>query len=351
MHACASTCERRRMNTSCPSGRATSRPWRTLCTVFAACCLLLSSAHAAGPDNVRPIRLATYLWPGSFWIDVAWQKGWFDAAGLTVERVSARHKYFAALDSLASGQLDAVGFSQFDLVRYVAAGHDLVGIAALDYSAGAEGLVAKAGIRQLSDLKGKRIALQRGTYMEYILSIAAERNGLNLNDVILVDCPQDKVLETFVAGRVDAMMVWEPYVTQGVAAGGVLLFSTADFPGMTYTVLALRREFIRARPDDVTALLGVWHRAEEFVRDNPDETCVIVARLFDEPLANVHNLMNRVRVLDLADNQRAFSYAAGFESLHGSWRRMNDFMLDRGLSTRSVPSADHLNSRFIGSLE
>ena len=87
------------------------------------------------------------------------------------------------------------------------------------------------------------------------------------------------------------------------------------------------------------------------MRDNPDETCVIVARLFDEPLANVHNLMNRVRVLDLADNQRAFSYAAGFESLHGSWRRMNDFMLDRGLSTRSVPSADHLNSRFIGLLE
>jgi NitT/TauT family transport system substrate-binding protein len=339
------------MNISCPPGRARTRPWRTACTAIAACFVLLSSAHPAAPNIGRPIRLATYLWPGSFWIDVAWQKGWFDEAGLTVQRVSARHKYFEAVNSLASGQIDAIGFSQFDLVRHVAAGQDLVGVAALDYSAGAEGLVAKAGIRQLADLKGKRIALQRGTYMEYILSIAAERNGLNLTDVILVDCPQDKVLETFIAGRVDAMMVWEPYVTQGIGAGGVLLFSTADFPGMTYTVLALRREFIQARPEDVTALLRVWNRAEQFVRDNPDETCVIVAHLFGEPLANVHNLMNRVRVLDLADNQRAFSYAAGFESLHGSWRRMNDFMLDRGLSTRSVPSADHLNSRFIGLLE
>lgn len=340
------------MNMSCPPGRATSRLRRTICTVIAAgCCLLLTYAHAAKSETDRPIRLATYLWPGSYWIDVAWQKGWFDEAGLTVERLGAHHKYFEALDSLASGQVDAVGFSQFDLVRHVAAGQDLVGVAALDYSAGAEGLVAKAGIRQLSELKGKRIALQRGTYMEYILSIAAERNGLDLNDVILVDCPQDKVLGTFVAGRVDAMMVWEPYVTQGVAAGGVLLFSTADFPGMTYTVLALRREFIRERPEDVAALLRVWHRAEEFVRDNPEETSVIVARVFDEPPAKVRNLMNRVRVLDLADNQRAFSYAAGFESLHGSWRRMNDFMLDRGLSTRAVPSADYLNSRFIGLLE
>ena len=311
----------------------------------------MSSAHPAEPALSRPIRLGTYLWPGSFWIDVAWQKGWFEEAGLTVERVSVHHKYFEALDALASGQLDAVGFSQFDLVRHVADGQDLVGIAALDYSAGSEGLVAKAGIRQLADLKGKRIALQRGTYMEYILSIAAERNGLNLDDFILVDCPQDKVLETFVAGRVDAMMVWEPYVTQGVGAGGVLLFSTADFPGMTYTVLALQRDFIKARPEDVAALLRVWHLAEQFVRDTPDETCAIEARLFNEPIANVRNLMTRVRVLDLADNQRAFSYAAGFESLHGSWRRMNDFLMDRGLSSRSVPSAEHLNSRFIGSLE
>jgi NitT/TauT family transport system substrate-binding protein len=339
------------MNTPCVAGRWTSRPWRRLCLGILACFAFLSAAQPAEPELGRPIRLATYLWPGSFWIDVAWQKGWFDEAGLTVERVNVHRKYFDSLDSLAAGRVDVLAFSQFDLVRHVAAGQDLVGVAALDYSAGAEGLVAKAGIRQFSDLKGKRIALQRGTYMEYILAIAAERNGLNLNDVILVDRAQNKVLEDFVAGRVDAVMVWEPYVTQALAAGGVSLFSTADYPGMTYTVLALRQEFVRARPQDVTALLQVWHRAEQFVRDNPDESCAIVARLFDEPLPKVKNLMKRVRVLDLADNQRAFSYAAGFESLHGSWRRMNDFMLDRGISSRSVASPEHLNSRFIGLLE
>jgi NitT/TauT family transport system substrate-binding protein len=339
------------MQISRSSARAKSWRWRNVCAAIAACVALLSSAQPAEPDVGRPIRLATYLWPGSFWIDVAWQKGWFDEAGLTVERINVHRKYFESLDSLASGQLDVLGYSQFDLVRRVTAGQDLVGVAALDFSTGAEGLVAKTGIRQFSDLKGKRIALQRGTYMEYILAIAAERNGLNLNDVILVDRPQDKAFEDFVAGRVDAVMVWEPYVTQVLAAGGVSLFSSADFPGMTYTVLALRREFVNARPKDVVALLRVWHRGEEFVRDNPDESCAIVAQLYDVPLPQVHNLMNRVRVLDLADNQRAFSYAAGFESLHGSWRRINDFMVDRGLASRSVASSEHLNSRFIGLLE
>jgi hypothetical protein len=56
-------------------------------------------------------------------------------------------------------------------------------------------------------------------------------------------------------------------------------------------------------------------------------------------------------VLDLADNGRAFSYAAGFDSLHGSWRRMNDFMLDRGLVAARVDSPEHLDSSFIRLLE
>jgi len=68
-------------------------------------------------------------------------------------------------------------------------------------------------------------------------------------------------------------------------------------------------------------------------------------------LAAPGDLMKTVRVLDLADNGRAFSYAAGFESLHGSWRRMNDFMLDRGLVTTRVDSAAHLDADFIRRLE
>jgi NitT/TauT family transport system substrate-binding protein len=298
-----------------------------------------------------PIKIATYQWPGSYWIDVAWKKGWFAEAGLNVERVDVDRKYFENLDAVDSGQIDVMGFSQFDLVRHVAAGHDLVGVAAIDYSVGAEALVARSGIRQLRDLKGKRLALHRNTYLEYLLSVAAEREGLNLADVTLLDRSGDGSLEDFTAGRVDAVFVWEPYVTQALAAGGVSLFSTADFPGLTYSVLTLRRDFITLHPEQVAALVRVWDRAERYVRENPDESCEIVSQLFNEPLQSTRDLMRTVRILDLTDNGRAFSYAAGFESLHGSWRRMNDFMLEHGLVAARVDSPSHLDTDFLRLLE
>src|SRR6266567_8383015 len=118
-------------------------------TLFAFACLALVSCEPAVQHVPPPIRIASYQWPGSYWIDIAWKKGWFAEAGLNVERVDVNLKYFKSLDEVASGKLDVMGFSQFDLVQHVAAGNDLVGIAAVDYSVGAEALVARPGIHGL----------------------------------------------------------------------------------------------------------------------------------------------------------------------------------------------------------
>jgi NitT/TauT family transport system substrate-binding protein len=298
------------------------------------------------------IRLGTYEWPGSYWIDVAYKKGWFAEAGLNVERVDTDRKYFKSLDDVAAGTLDGMGFSQFDLVRYVAAGHDLVGVVAIDYSEGAEALVARPGFERLQDLRGKRIALHRGTYLEYLLTIIAERESFDIESVTLIDRSGDQAIADLKAGKVEAVLVWEPYAQQAQeAVRGVKLFSTTEFPGLTYNVMTMRRDFIKARPHDVAALLKVWQRSVQFIREHPDETCEIIAELFHEPVSSAKDMMRTDRILDLADNSRAFSYAAGFESLHGSWRRMNDFQIERGLAARRVDSPGHLDSRFVRALE
>lgn len=308
-------------------------------------------SQAEPPLSQEPIKIGTYLWPGSYWIDVAFDKGWFAAAGLNVERVDVDRRYFSSMDEVAAGKLHAMGFSQYDLVRHAAAGHDLTGIIAIDYSEGAEALIARPGIRQLQDLRGKKLALHRGTYLEYLLSVIASRHDVNLDEITLVDRSNEEAFQDFRAGLVDAILVWEPYGSDAKAAGGVQIFSTADFPGVTYSVFTLRTDFIKAHPREMKALVEVWHRADRYVREHPQEACEIVARLFNERLSYAQDLLKTNRILDVADNGRAFSYAAGFESLHASWRRMNDFMLDRGLATQRIDSTTHLDSRFIRALQ
>lgn len=315
--------------------------------------LLLSAcgSQAPPPLSSEPIRIASYVWPGSFWVDVAHDKGWFREAGLNVERVDVNRRYFESMHLVNSGKLTAMGFSQYDLVRHVAAGNDLVGIIAIDYSETAEALIAKPGMHRLRDLRGKKIALYRGTYLEYLLSVVAQRDGIDLDQITLVDRTGDEATADFAAGRVDAVLAWEPFVSDAKAAGGVEVFSAADFPGLTYSVFTLRRDFIDAHPREVDALVRVWQRTERYIRENPSEACAIVSRITREPRPYVEGLLSTDRVLDLTDNRRAFSYAAGFESLHGSWRRMNDFMLDRDLVSRRVDSPAHLDSRFIRALQ
>jgi len=283
---------------------------------------------------------------------VAWEKGWFQEAGLNVERVDTNLKYVKSLDSVAAGTIDGTGFAQFDLVRYVASGHDLVGVAAFDYSEGAEALIARAGYHHLRELRGKRIALARGTYLEFLFNVIAEREGLSLEQFQLVEGESLQAIADLKEGKVDAIFVWEPYATQAKEqTGGVALFSTADFPGLAYNVLSFRRQFVESRPDDVVALLRVWQRTVEYIRENPKEACAIVSRLANDPVTYVQDMMTKDRILDLADNSRAFSYAAGYESLHGSWRRMNDFMIERGLVSTRVESPAHLDAHFLNALD
>jgi NitT/TauT family transport system substrate-binding protein len=332
------------------SARAVARVFvlaLTLLTAVSGC------ARPAAPVAESPlIRLGTYEWPGSYWIDVAWQKGWFAAAGLNVQRVDTDQRYFAALDDVAGGRLEGMGFSQFDLVRHAAAGHDLVGIAAIDYSDGAEALIARPGIKQLSDLRGKRLALQRGTYLEYLLARVAERDHVDLNDLVLVDGAGGEAVGDLVAGHVDAVFLWEPFAGQAQqAVNGVRLFSTAEIPSLTYSVFSMRREFIDQHPAEVQKLMDVWQRTVLFIREHPQESMLLVEHSFEGSGVDLRRLMLHDRILDVADNGRAFSYGAGFESLHGSWRRMNDFMIERGLVARRVDSSAHLDSRFVRALD
>jgi NitT/TauT family transport system substrate-binding protein len=315
--------------------------------------LAVSCARSERNADPTPIKLASFEWPGSYWIEVAIKKGWFAEAGLNIQRIDVGGKYFSSLSLVASGGLDAMGFTQFDLIQHVAHGEDLVGIVALDYSEGAEALVARSGIHTLRDLKGKRLALHRGTYLEYLLSVLADREGVDLKDIQLIDRSSEVGVDEFKRGLVDALFVWQPWVSEAQLAGNTrIVFSTLDFPGLTYSVLTFRHEFIKAHPQQIAALMGVWHRAERYIHDHPEESCQIAAAAFEEPDADsIRKLMSADRVLDLADNERAFSYAAGFESLHASWRRMNDFMLDRGLVDKRVASPLHLDSSYIRMLE
>ncbi|MDZ4242746.1 MAG: ABC transporter substrate-binding protein, partial [Candidatus Omnitrophota bacterium] len=182
----------------------------------------------------KPLRISRYYWPGQFWHDIAAQKGWFAAAGLNVELVDTNADYIGFLKMTAEGKLDVNGFTLFDLVRYNARGAELVGVIHTDDSTGADAIVARGAIGHVRELRGRRVGVARDSYLEYILSIALERVGLALSDVVLVDVQAEQAPEALHLGKVDAVVTWEPFATQSAfQAKGRRIFDSSEIPGIS----------------------------------------------------------------------------------------------------------------------
>lgn len=303
------------------------------------------------PKVAAPIRIGASFWPGQYWADIANKKGWFKEAGLNVEMVDTNADYFASFEQVVNGKLDVVAFTLFDLTLYRARGKDVVGFLASDYSNGADALVARPGISTVRELAGKKIGLSQGTYLEYIWTILLERNDLKPDAVQIVEMSAEKGAGELSSGRVDAIFTWEPFVADALAkTGGEKLFDSSQIPGISWTIYATRGDFLRQRSSEIQKLMQVWKRTEEYIQKEPNEAYTIVAEVNHTTVAEVLAFAQLDKTLGPNENRAAFSYAGGFDSLHGSARRMNDFQIQAGLANNQIESPKLLDSSFIHEL-
>jgi NitT/TauT family transport system substrate-binding protein len=300
------------------------------------------------------MRVAKYYWPGQFWIDIADKKGWFVEAGLNVELVDTNPDYYQSLLDMVDGKIDTNTFPYFDFVQFNVKDADLVAVVNTDISDGAEAMVAKEEIKTIADLDGKRIGVSSGFYTEYLLNILLKENGLTekvFKVEITSDQNDEKAPEEFIKDSFDAVITWEPVAGKVVATGGHYLWDSSEKHNINGGVQVFKREFIKKRPSDVQIFVNVWYKTAEFIKNNPDEAFEIIALIYDLETEAVQEFVKIDRVLDLRDNLTAFSYSAGFESLHGVVRQINDFMIEQGLTDKRLDSTEFLDSRFIRNLE
>ena len=132
-------------------------------------------------------------------------------------------------------------------------------------------------IKTVADLKGKSIAVTRGTDPHIFLLRALARAGLSSRDVkmVLLQHPDGKTALS--RGEVDAWAGLDPYMAQiELEEGARLFFRDPDLN--TYGFLDVREEFATAQPDLVLRVLKLYEKARAWALANPDEFRAIVAK-------------------------------------------------------------------------
>ncbi|MGA9946762.1 MAG: aliphatic sulfonate ABC transporter substrate-binding protein [Xanthobacteraceae bacterium] len=124
-------------------------------------------------------------------------------------------------------------------------------------------------INKIEDLKGKRVAVTRGTDPHIFLVRALQSVGLSEKDIVpvLLQHPDGKI--ALVRGDVDAWAGLDPMMAQAQVEDGARLFYR-NKAANTYGILNASEDFLTKYPDLTRRVLGVYEDARKFCLANYD---------------------------------------------------------------------------------
>ncbi|MFC4778850.1 aliphatic sulfonate ABC transporter substrate-binding protein [Paenibacillus sp. GCM10023252] len=133
--------------------------------------------------------------------------------------------------------------------------------------------------KSISDLKGKKIAVAKGSVPYNVLVRAIEVAGLKITDFTIVQVLPAEARPAFEAGQVDAWAIWEPFVsTQVIKNGARVLVSGEDLGLINPNFNVVHSEFAEEHPELVTAYLKALERARIWQEENQEETVQIYVK-------------------------------------------------------------------------
>lgn len=166
------------------------------------------------------------------------------------------------LEALNVGSIDFGDVGEAPPIFAQAAGAPLVYAGATVPRPALEAVVVPSGspIRSVADLKGKRVAYNKGSNVQYFLVKLLEKHGLKYGDVQSVFLAPADARAAFEKGAVDAWIIWDPFLAAaqetldarlladatGVVNNRAYYFTSRDFATRNADVLHIAIEEVNA---------------------------------------------------------------------------------------------------------
>ncbi len=300
-------------------------------------------AEPEGSKVSEEVKLITEVNIGSFSraIDyapyiVAKNNGLFDGVakkhGVTVNYVEFQ-TLPAINESLATDNLDIVFEAEPPAIIGRAAGMD-INIVSSGVSLVQEIVIPfESDIKEIADLKGKKIAVPSGSSSHYGLNMILKGAGLTGDDVEIIDMNPQDGKAAFVARRIDGWAIWPPFVEQEEYAktGRVLRGSNV----FIQSIMAMRGGFKKDNPELAKDLVMAVKESQKWIFDNSTEAQKIVADELDIELG----------VVELAWGKHNFNPTIGAEEITDIQNKA-DFLFRMGLVKTKVDAANDLIDLF-----
>lgn len=253
--------------------------------------------------------------------------------------------YSDGLNALNSGKIDLFVPALADIIPAYVRGADTKVIMVQDYSAGADGLIAKSDIKSVKDLKGKNVAIELGGSDHLFLLKCLENAGLTTKDVNLINMSTGDASNAFISGQVDAAAIWEPSLSMAQKeTGGNILASTkdAEYEGLIPAVLATNGNALKTKREEIKKVMKAWFNARDGYENKFDEFAKDVSSGAEVSPEEFKTLMEGCAVRTMDENAEAFKDGDTYVSLKKCSSMLSEFLYDNGLIDSKPDNFDSL---------
>jgi len=304
------------------------KPTSLLARVLLAAAAILGLASCSSYEP--PLRIALIRWPPFEFLHLAQEKGYFAEEGVEVRLI----EFVAVNDTQRAFEHDKIDGGTFSLFQVLQNRDQLTRKMqiplVIDFSDGADVLMARPDIADVRGLRGRRVGATLSPLDIFFLTRALEMHGMTLHDVSLVFVRQGDMAEALRQGTVDAIAAYPPNTTEIENAGiAHSIFSSSRIPGEIVDVLALDEAVVRQRPDDVASVIRAFYRAVDFAQKHPEEAWQIMSareRVTPEEFRSA--LQTGITLVPLADQQK---FLGQDSILPGVAARVSQVLKEKGL--------------------
>ncbi len=138
-------------------------------------------------------------------------------------------------------------------------------------------VLAESPLQRLADLKGKRVALQKGSSAHYLLVRALDKAGLAWADIQPVYLAPADARAAFERKSVDAWAIWDPFYAATELAIQPRVLATGRELSSNNSFYLAARPFVDRHPQVLAVLFDELTRADQLAQDARKEAIKLIA--------------------------------------------------------------------------
>lgn len=305
---------------------------------------LVTACAANQSANIQkePLRIEYTNWWGDYTLLVAQEQGLFEKYGVTVEPV-LYETYSDSYSDLAAGLLDGGLFVLGDAIN-INDKSPLKVVAVYD-DGGVDYIIGASNIRNIADLKGKKIGVDISSAGELVVLQALKQGGLKVEDVTLVDMSVEELPDNL-GNTVDAGYSWDPYASEALENGANILYKGGGANTIGPDVIVFNANTLEKRSEDIRSFLKAWFEAVEYRNANPESANQIISA---KTGFSIDALTVDSQLYTLQENIVLLSDQAPQDmiNLTNAFNANAEFLLDLGVLSKQPDKNHFIDSSFL----